>query len=167
MCTVGADPSLGRGLPLNLRAGGSRIVGIRQFRTGGVAMKAALNVFLSCMGLVLGAGSLLAHHSFDAEYDRSKTVAMKGTVTRLEWMNPHTRFYIDVKDANGRVTNWNMELGSPNGLIRAGWTRHSLKVGDQVTVTASLARDGSKMANARKIILADGKEVFGASSAGP
>ena len=130
-------------------------------------MKAALSVFVASIGLLVWTGSLLAHHSFDAEYDRSKTVVMKGTVTRLEWMNPHTRFYVDVKDANGRVTNWNMELGSPNGLIRAGWTRHSLKVGDQVTVTASLARDGSKMANARKIILADGKEVLTGSSAGP
>ena len=130
-------------------------------------MKTASRVFLSCMGLMLGTGSALAHHSFDAEYDRSKTVVMKGTVTRLEWMNPHTRFYIDVKDANGRVTNWNMELGSPNVLTRAGWTRHSLKVGDQVTVTASLARDGSKMANARKVILANGREVLGGSSAGP
>lgn len=130
-------------------------------------MRGVLNVFAAGIGLVLWTGPMLAHHSFDAEYDRSKTVVMKGTVTKLEWMNPHTRFYIDVKEDNGRVTNWNMELGSPNGLIRAGWTRHSLKVGDQVTVTASLAKDGSKMANARKIILADGKEVLGASSAGP
>ena len=130
-------------------------------------MKAASSVFVACLGLLLCAGSLLAHHSFDAEYDRSKTVVMKGTVTKIEWMNPHTRFYIDVKDDKGRVSNWNMELGSPNGLIRAGWTRKSLKIGDEVTVTASLAKDGSRMANARKIILADGKEVFGASSAGP
>ena len=129
-------------------------------------MKAALSVFLSCMGLVVSTGAVLAHHSFDAEYDRNKTVVMKGIVTRLEWMNPHTRFYIDVKDANGRVTNWNLELGSPNVLIRAGWTRHSLNVGDLVTVTAYLARDGSRMANARTIILANGKEVFGGSSAG-
>ena len=130
-------------------------------------MKAAFSVFVACVCLLPWTGSLLAHHSFDAEYDRSKTVAMKGTVTKIEWMNPHTRFYIDVKDDKGSVTNWNMELGSPNGLIRAGWTRKSLKIGDEVTVTASLAKDGSRMANARKIILADGKEVFGASSAGP
>jgi len=135
--------------------------------SGGVAMKPASSVFVACLGLLLCTRSLLAHHSFDAEYDRSKTIVMKGTVTKIEWMNPHTRFYIDVKDDKGRVSNWNMELGSPNGLIRAGWTRKSLKIGDEVTVTASLAKDGSKMANARKIILADGKEVFGASSAGP
>lgn len=135
--------------------------------SGGVAMKAASSVFVACLGLLPCTASLLAHHSFDAEYDRSKTVVMKGTVTKIEWMNPHTRFYIDVKDDKGRVSNWNMELGSPNGLIRAGWTRKSLKIGDEVTVTASLAKDGSRMANARKIILADGKEVFGASSAGP
>ena len=130
-------------------------------------MRAVLHVFVAGIGLVLWTGTMLAHHSFDAEYDRTKTVVMKGTVTKLEWTNPHTRFYVDVKDGNGRVTNWNMELGSPNGLIRAGWTRHSLKIGDEVTVTVSLARDGSKMANARTIILADGKQVFGASSAGP
>ena len=130
-------------------------------------MRTKLSVLIASAALVAAAAPLLAHHSFDAEYDRSKTVAMKGTVTKIEWMNPHTRFYIDVKDDKGSVTNWNMELGSPNGLIRAGWTRKSLKIGDQVTVTASLAKDGSKMANARKITLADGKEVFGASSAGP
>jgi len=130
-------------------------------------MKAAWNVFVACIGLVLWTGFLLAHHSFDAEYDRTKTVVIKGTVTKLEWTNPHTRFYVDVKDDKGRVNNWNMELGSPNALGRAGWTRKSLKIGDEVTVTASLAKDGSKMANARKIILADGREVFGASSAGP
>ena len=119
------------------------------------------------LALVLWADPVPAHHSFDAEYDRSKTVVMKGTVTKVEWMNPHARFYVDVKDPRGRVTNWNMELGSPNGLRRAGWNRNSLKIGDEVTVTASLARDGSKMANARDIVLADGRKVFAASSAGP
>jgi hypothetical protein len=126
-------------------------------------MKAKLSA--SLIGLFLAALPMLAHHSFDAEYDRSKTIEMKGTVTKVEWTNPHARFYIDVKDANGSVTNWNLELGSPNGLTRAGWKRDSLKIGDEVTVTASLAKDGSKMANARSVVLAGGKKVFGASSA--
>jgi hypothetical protein len=108
---------------------------------------------------------LVAHHSFDAEYDRNKTVVLSGVVTKVEWTNPHARFYVDVKDADGTVTNWNLELGSPASLTRRGWTRKSLQVGDQIKVSASLARDGSKMANARTVTLADGKSVFGASSA--
>lgn len=128
-------------------------------------MKVVLYVFVAGIALALWTGFILAHHSFDAQYDRSQTMEMTGTVTKLEWLNPHARFYLDVEDDQGNPINWNMELGSPNGLVRAGWTRHSLQIGDQVTVTASLAKDGSKMANARMIILADGEEVFGASSA--
>ena len=107
----------------------------------------------------------LAHHSFDAEYDGNKTIVLTGVVTKVEWMNPHARFYVDVKENDGSMTNWNLELGSPASLIRRGWTRKSLKVGDQITVKASLAKDGSKMANARSVTLADGTSVFGASSA--
>ena len=129
-------------------------------------MKAVLHVSFAALALAVWAGPTLAHHSFDAEYDRTKTVMMKGTVTKVEWTNPHARFYVDVKDQRGRVTNWNMELGSPNGLRRAGWNRNTLKIGDGVAVTASLARDGSKMANAREVVLAGGKKVFTASSAG-
>ena len=116
--------------------------------------------------LVLSVVPARAHHSFDAQYDRNKTIVMKGTVTKVEWTNPHARFYVDVKDEKGKVVNWNMELGSPNGLRRAGWSRSTLKAGDSVSVTASLARDGSKMANAREVMLADGKKIFTASSAG-
>jgi len=115
-------------------------------------------------GLIAGLGLLalpvFAHHSFEAEYDASKPVTLKGTVTKVEWTNPHARFYIDVKDASGNVTNWNLELGSPNGLMRRGWTRNSLKVGDLVSVEGSQAKDASKMANARAVTLADGKKVF-------
>jgi len=106
----------------------------------------------------------LAHHSFAAEYDAAKPVTLKGTVTKVEWMNPHARFYIDAKDDSGTVTNWEFELGSPNGLMRAGWTRNSLKQGDEVSVSGSLAKDGSHLANARSVTLADGKKVFAASS---
>jgi len=130
-------------------------------------MKVGLHLFVGGLTLAVWAGPALAHHSFDAEYDRSKTVVMKGTVTKIEWMNPHARFYVDVADQKGKVTNWNMELGSPNGLRRAGWSRNTLKIGDGVSVTASLARDGSRNANAREVVLADGKKVFTASSAGP
>jgi hypothetical protein len=79
-------------------------------------------------------------------------------------MNPHARFYIDVKDEKGEVANWELELGSPNGLMRQGWTRNSLKKGDVVSITGSLAKDGSKLANARTVKLADGRQVFAGSS---
>ena len=104
---------------------------------------------------------LLAHHSFSAEYDVKQVVELKGVVTKLEWTNPHVRFYVDVKDANGKVTNWDLELMSVNTLTRAGWDRHVLKVGDQVTVRAYRAIDGTNRGNARgNITLADGREVF-------
>ena len=130
-------------------------------------MKAGLRVLVAGAGLALFSGSMPAHHSFDAQYDRSQTVPMTGVVTKVEWLNPHARFYIDVEDESGTVVNWNMELGSPNGLTRAGWSRHTLQIGHEVTVMASLARDGTNMANAREVTMADGKKIFTASSAGP
>ena len=128
-------------------------------------MRAVLHVCVAGLALAAWAVPTVAHHSFDAQYDRSKTLVMEGTVTKVEWTNPHARFYVDVKDRNGKVTNWNMELGSPNGLRRSGWSRNTLKAGDEVMVTASLARDGSKMANAREVVLAGGRKIFTASSA--
>jgi hypothetical protein len=110
--------------------------------------------------------SAFAHHSFAAEYDRNKPVTLEGVVTKVEWQNPHTRFYLDVKDAAGNVVNWELELGSPNGLMRAGWTRHSLQEGMKVTVKGSLAKDGSRLANASSIILSDGKLVLSGVSSG-
>ena len=117
-------------------------------------------------GFTLLAASLpaFAHHSFGAEYDAGKPLTLTGTVTKVEWTNPHARFYIDVKDASGNVTNWNFELASPNVLMRQGWTRNALKVGDVVTVTGSQAKDASKMANARTVTLADGRKVFARST---
>ena len=108
---------------------------------------------------------LLAHHSFAAEYDRNKPVTLTGTVTKVEWANPHARFFIDVKDETGKVNNWDLELASPNGLMRRGWTRNSLKIGDVVTVTGWAAKNAPYVGNTQAVTLANGKKVFAGSSA--
>jgi hypothetical protein len=105
-----------------------------------------------------------AHHSFAAQYDGNKPVTLKGLVTKVEWTNPHARFYIDVKDEAGNVVNWNLELASPNYLKRAGWSSTSLKEGDEVVVEGSLARSGANMANARLVTFPDGTRVFARSA---
>jgi hypothetical protein len=114
----------------------------------------------------LSAGAALAHHSFSAEFDRNLTVNVTGTVTKVEWMNPHARFYIDVKDEpSGETVNWDFELASPNGLMRQGWTRNSMKIGDVVTVTGYRAKNAPHVGNASTVMLADGKKLFAGSSA--
>ena len=127
----------------------------------------ALSALASIALLTVAAAPLAAHHSFAAEYDANKPVTLRGSVTRVEWTNPHARFYIDVKESDGSVTSWNLELASPNVLVRQGWTRSSLKIGDEITVSGSMAKDGSKMANARNVTLASGKRVFAGSPGGP
>ena len=108
-----------------------------------------------------------AHHSFSGQYDVNKPITLTGIVTKVEWMNPHGRFYIDVEDQSGDVTNWNLVIASPNMLRRFGWNRNSLQTGDEVTVDAYLARDGTNIANATTVTLADGSRVFARDSANP
>jgi len=116
--------------------------------------------------LVVAALPVLAHHSFSAEFDATKTITLKGTVTKVDWMNPHIWVYIDVKDDQGAMQHWQCEGGPPNSLTRNGWTRDALKTGDSVTIDGSLAKDGSKTCNARAVKLPDGRQVFAGSSGG-
>jgi len=121
---------------------------------------------LAAVGLLLAGVPILAHHSFAAQFDRNKPVTLTGPVTKVEWINPHARFFMDAKDSGGKLANWEIELTSTAGLLRRGWTRTSLKIGETVTVNGSLAKDGSNLANATTVTLSDGKRVFAGSSGG-
>jgi hypothetical protein len=110
------------------------------------------------------AQSAIAHHSFSAQFDRDKPITLTGAVTKVEWTNPHARIYIDVTDDAGNMANWDFELGPPNGLMRQGWNRNSLKAGQVVTINGFLSKDESRVANARSVFLPDGRQVFAGSS---
>ena len=128
-------------------------------------MKTRRAVVLIVAGLLLAARPITAHHAFAAEFDANKPIKLTGAVTKVDWRNPHTWFFIDVKDETGKVTNWGLEMGSPNGLMRLGWTRNSMKIGDVVTVEGSRARDGSNIANAQAVVLTStGQKLFAGSS---
>ena len=123
-------------------------------------MRTRLAIVL-CIASVAASGRALAHHSFAAEFDANAPVTLTGTVTKLEWTNPHIWFFMDVKGETGTVANWGLEMASPSQLLRAGWKRDSMKIGDVVTVEASRARDGSTNANARTVTLAGtGQRLF-------
>jgi len=122
---------------------------------------------LGVTGVLLAAAPLLAHHSFAAEYDAKKPIELKGTITKVDWMNPHVYFYIDVKDDSGKISNWAFEMGPPRLLERGGWKKSTMKEGDEVIVSGTLAKDGGKHGNARSVTLANtGQKLGGASSEG-
>lgn len=115
---------------------------------------------LGIVAALMTTTSALAHHSFGAMFDPSKAQRFEGVVTKVEWANPHVYFYVDVKDESGNVENWGFETGGPAGLIRRGWTRDALKIGDPVIIQGYLARSGARLADARQVQLADGRKIF-------
>jgi Family of unknown function (DUF6152) len=118
--------------------------------------------------VVMACAPLLAHHSFASQYDRNKSMTVKGVVTKVDWRNPHVYFYVDVKDeASGAVTNWAFETGNLSTLMRGGWRKTTLKMGEVVTVEAFRARDGSNLANSRTVTKADGTKIFQGTQAAP
>ena len=122
------------------------------------------HVWFLSLAALLEAAPVAAHHSFSAIFDSAKHVTVTGTVNRVEWMNPHARFYVDSKDEAGKIVNWDFELASPNGLMRRGWNRNSMKIGDTVTVTGHRAKNNPAVGNASSVVLADGKKLFAGSS---
>ena len=127
-------------------------------------MRTKQAVLVAGICLLAAALPLVAHHSFAAEFDSAKPISLQGTVTRIDWMNPHIWIYLDTKDDSGAVTHWQCEGGPPNTLTRNGWTRDSLKTGDQVTVDGFRAKDGSNTCNSRSVKLPNGKSVFAGSA---
>jgi hypothetical protein len=144
------------------------VTAARRYR-GGSLVKPRVFAFLFALfvAVILAAGDAAAHHSFAAEFDAEKPVTLKGAVVKWEMINPHGWITMDVAGAGGEKVRWMVETSNPNGLMRLGWTKNSLKAGDQITVEAYRAKDGSNTANAARITLADGRSVFAGSSLTP
>lgn len=126
--------------------------------------KFALAVCISSIALAGWASAASAHHAFAAEFDANKPVNFKGTITKMEWVNPHAWLHVEVKNANGQVENWAIEAGTPNVLFRRGFTRETLKPGLEIVVDGYRAKDGSRRANGRDLTFADGRKLFLGSS---
>ena len=128
-----------------------------------VKLLASIGAVVGLVGLIAGA-DVLAHHSFSAEFDANKPVTLNGTITKMEWVNPHSWLYIDVEDEDGEVVNWKVEFGLPQSLYRRGWRKDDLPFGAAVTIEGYLAKDGTPTANAGNVTLADGRRLFAGSS---
>jgi hypothetical protein len=127
-------------------------------------MRKSIAVVVSCIGLLIAAAPVSAHHAFAAEFDSTKPIKLRGTVTKMDWINPHSWIHIDVKNSDGTTTSWMIECGSPNTLFRRGFTKDSLPSGVEVIVDGYLAKDGGNRANGRDVTFADGKKLFLGSS---
>jgi hypothetical protein len=128
-------------------------------------MAVNMKIWMPLAGLALGCAiPLAAHHSFAAEFDGSKAIRLKGKLTKIEWTNPHSYFYMDVTDDNGAVANWSCEAGSPGALSRRGFKRGDIKLGDTIIVDGYRAKDGSRLVDARRVTLPDGRIVSGGSA---
>jgi hypothetical protein len=133
-------------------------------KTGGSkALHVRILLALACVAALNSVPSA-AHHSFAAEFDGTKPVRLIGTITRIEWTNPHSYFYLDVVDSKGQVSNWACESGNPGALSRRGWNKGDIKFGDKLVVDGYLAKDGSKFIDARRVTLPDGRVVYGGSA---
>ncbi len=130
----------------------------------GLLMSIRHAIVLASIAFVLAALPASAHHSFAAQYDRQKSVTLKGKVTKVEWANPHVYFYISVAEDSGTAGTWAVENGPPTSLFREGWRKDTLKPGDLITVEGFRAKDGSNTVNARSVVLSDGRKVFAGSS---
>ena len=119
---------------------------------------------LVAVSLAVGPGISFAHHAFSAEFDQAKPVKISGEITKLQWVNPHAWIFIDAKGADGKVVPWRFEMGAPNALLRAGWSKSDIKVGTAVTVSGFMARAGGSVGNAFQVRLPDGRDLFAASS---
>jgi hypothetical protein len=127
-------------------------------------MRTKLAIVVAGIGLLLRVEPVLAHHSFAAEFDAKRPVKLRGTITRMEWINPHAWIHIDVKGPDGKVVNWMIEAGTPNTLFRRGFTKDSLEPGMEILVDGYLSKDGSNRANGRDVTFPDGRELFLGSS---